>query len=1545
MRMRVWLKRIGVVLAIPVVCLLLVSVLLYLPAVQNTAVKKAITFVSESTGWHIDFERMRLSFPLDLSVRNAVIRGVDGEPLVRVGRLTVDVRFRSLLKGYLSVKKIAMESLVLNTGSLLEGMAIQGKAGYTSLSADSVNWKTGWLELNSLVCSDVDVEVLMCDTIAPDSTSTRIDLFVGLKKVEFDNVAWTLRMPCDSIFFNMQIAEAVLLDGFADLGAERYGASGLQAKINELSYTTGTTDGEMETSGFDASFIHLTDVALALDSIYYDGCGTMSASLTACSAKERSGLAVQTMTGHFYADSLHIEIPDFQLATASSMLQLQAAVPWTFDLNGLTLNALARIHKQDVLLLWGNSSKDFQTFYPDTILTIEANVHGNKELLTLQKLEAVLPGAFNVRLSGSVHSLEDERLRSGNIDYEIKTQTLDFVTGMFSTLLPPRFQIPDSISLTGGLNIDQGMYAVDLTATESEGIIRLSGLYDVFKKSYEAFLKIDNFEPVHFMPDDSIMRVSAFVQTKGRGTDPFRTTTHAAIEGAISEFRYGSISCSDIVFSGSLKDNQLQAELKSGFPSVKGSVTVDGTVKKDSVTGFLILDFDMLDFYGLQLTSSPMSTSFQLFSEFATDLTKTFSLDVTLGNWNLNLGNQTIAPKMLTLAFRSNVDTTHATLYAGDMNILLTGNTGLDTITNQLLLLSKEAGTQWKRDTTLNLHTLRAFFPDLSIHARAGRDNPVSHFLQESNTFFDHFRLDATLSPEEGLQVDGALFALVNDTYKIDTIRVDLSQDTLGLVYAVDVVKNRFRDQEPFKLDVDGYVRTSEADVFASFVNSKGEKGLYLGLHAQKSSGGYDFHFYPDEPVIAYLPFTINDNNYFRFINLNRMEADLRFKGEPHHSIWIHSEHREDAGDEMMVELSQLDLQEISQKFAILPALKGILDMTFRYVPEDNSFIIIADGNIDDFYYEGGRVGELLLNASYVPMDQGKHQIDMHAFHDMAEIVSLSILYTEGRDESQMDGFVSLNQLPLQIFNAMIPDQTVRLDGLLNGDFEITGSSSDPMLSGSMKFDKVSAFVAPSSTMLHFDDQPVKMTKNKLTLNKFKIYTVKENPFTIDGSIDATNTSRPVVDLRMSAANMPVIDVQRTPGNLLYGKMSVNFNSTLTGPLQSMRMRGNLRVMGNTNLTYVMLDSPLDTDDHFEDLVTFTLFADSLPRRTDMRRSSGRQQGGSRNTTAETGTDVLLTIHVDPVARLRINMDEAQTNYMEMRGGGDLSLQYTTQGDLHLNGRYIMTEGAIRYTIPVIPLTNFSVKNGSYVDWSGDPFNPYLNISAHTRVRSSVNPDGQSRNVDFNAGIQLKDNLDDVSVQFLLEAPTDAAIQNQLTAMGAEERSKQAISLLVTGVYLASGGAGTGNMDLGAALNSLLQREIKNIVGNMFGDTPITFDVNTYDGTKGMGRRIDYIGRFYKDFFNERLNTSLGLRYSTNDPLLGNSLFLDDVSLGYRLDADGTSQLKLFRSKEYENLFEGEIGKIGASYTIRKKIKRLPDLFIFPRQNAATKKEEEKDEK
>ena len=142
----------------------------------------------------------------------------------------------------------------------------------------------------------------------------------------------------------------------------------------------------------------------------------------------------------------------------------------------------------------------------------------------------------------------------------------------------------------------------------------------------------------------------------------------------------------------------------------------------------------------------------------------------------------------------------------------------------------------------------------------------------------------------------------------------------------------------------------------------------------------------------------------------------------------------------------------------------------------------------------------------------------------------------------------------------------------------------------------------------------------------------------------------------------------------------------------------------------------------------------------------------------------------------------------------DLSFQYTPQGDMFLNGRYTLTGGTIKYSIPVIPLKEFNVQEGSYVQWTGNPMDPTLNLTATERVRTSVTLTGQSspRLVNFDVGIELTQQLENLGLQFTLTAPEDMAMQEELTSKGPEERAKLAVSMLVTGMYLGGGGGGGG---------------------------------------------------------------------------------------------------------------------------------------------------------
>ena len=71
--MKRWLKWLGIALLIPVVLVFVVSVLLYIPFVQDFTVKTASGYAEKATGMKFDIGTIRLSFPLKLKIQDATV--------------------------------------------------------------------------------------------------------------------------------------------------------------------------------------------------------------------------------------------------------------------------------------------------------------------------------------------------------------------------------------------------------------------------------------------------------------------------------------------------------------------------------------------------------------------------------------------------------------------------------------------------------------------------------------------------------------------------------------------------------------------------------------------------------------------------------------------------------------------------------------------------------------------------------------------------------------------------------------------------------------------------------------------------------------------------------------------------------------------------------------------------------------------------------------------------------------------------------------------------------------------------------------------------------------------------------------------------------------------------------------------------------------------------------------------------------------------------------------------------------------------------------
>lgn len=1528
--MRIWIKRIGIFISIPTILAMIVSILLYIPSFQNYAVNRAMYFASEATDMNIRMDRINLSFPIRLHIKGLLVTpdSVPSDTILSLHELNLHIRPWPLLTKDVLVESIGLEKMKINTGGLIDGMEVMGYIESVSAKADRISLSSEKATLNRFEVSDAALTLLITDTTSKADTtqSEPINWLLRLDKIDMNRVALAMQIPQDSLRVSGFVHQAKLRNGEVDLGKSIYRAKSFILSQSSATYDYGNSP---TTAGLDMSHIVLSDINIETGRLLYgeDGIGIK---IDKFSLKERSGLEVTQFKGEVNGDSTKLNVSGFQLLTPYSSVELEADVPYSAfskrPHGSFEIHADGKLGKNDVITCAGELPESFIRAYPEEDIDLSFNAAGNLKSLELKLAEIKLPGAFNVLMYGNATSLQNREKRQADFKLEANSGNLDFLLEYLPSDSKENYNIPKHLSLYGNAELNGNLYKTDLVFKDGDGRIALAATYDQKAEKYTSSFAIDSIEPIHFLPNDSLLRVTGLISIDGQGLNPFDSLTYAKLNGNIYDLQYGTSSVSDITMEGTLKDNELLFDLVSHYPLAQMDISLNATLKPNNVKAMLIADMQHLDLHNLNISTVPLSTSFQIFAEAETDMKEKYNTDLTLGNWEMNTSKGVVHPKTLVLRTRTHSDSTYVSFNAGDMFLKLSADLGPIGLSKRMNDITSEMERQFAKDSVIRLSDIRALWPKAHLQLTAKRDNPIYNFLQIHFMSFKELQADAFTSPDTGISMNAYVNNFLRDTFLLDTIKMKIAEDTIGIYYQANIAKRKFKRQAPFFVDLSGRLETGYADALLQMRDAKGNNGFLIGANVKKEkTGGVNIHIFPENPTLFFLPFSLNEDNYIAVRDLKNIDANFNLRGKKGAFLEIKSEKVDRGLNKVNAAVGQIRLNEMARGFSsYLPDVGGMFNADFQYMPSDSSFTLTAGFNIDSLYYDKRRVGDLLFSTVYLPLSQNEHQVDVHFFRDTEEIMLSSLYYQSGTTDS-LTGNLSLLDMPLDMLNPFIPEGMAELRGTLVGDIEIDGATESPNIEGYLRMDSADMYVGMANTTVKLDNQDVEIHDKKVWFNKYKLFANGDNPFIINGTIDFNNLSDMKADLKLSAQNMQLLNAKRTKQSLVYGKMFVNLSSTLKGPLASLVMRGDLQLLGGSNFTYVLQDSPLTVQDRLSGLVTFTSFDEDtiLSRRP---RLAATPLGGM---------DMLMAIHIDQSVQINADLTPDQSSHVNLEGGGDLSFQYTPQGDMLLNGRYTLTDGTIKYTLPVIPLKEFNIQQGSYVQWTGDMMNPALNITATERVRSSAVLDDQSsRMVNFDVGIQLTQTLENLGLKFILKAPEDASIQEQLARMGEEELSKQAVSMLVTGVYLGGGTAtGKSNLNMGTALNSFLQSEINNIAGSALKTIDINIGMESYDEEGDGSKRTDYSFRFAKRFYNDRIRVVLGGRISTGDDINQGQAqpFIDNISVEYRLDRGGTRYVKLFHNKDYESLLEGELTETGAGIVLHKKMERMRELFIFKR--------------
>lgn len=1516
--MKKYLRWTGIAVASPFILFILLCILIYIPPIQNFLVNTATRYASEATGMQISIGRISLSFPLDLVVNNTVI--IDKQDtILNAKKLTAKIQLTLLLRKKIELDGLELSKASVNTANLIEGMTLKGNLGELFVSSHGVELDPETAIVNTLSLKDTHLSICMADTTASDTTSSQPVFWkIQLKNVDFENVSFAMQMPLDTFSMSTSLEKLSLRNGLVDLHKSAYSAGSLKLTNGSAYLDTNTLPAA---EGFDASHIGITNIKLDVDSAYYAG-NDIYANIRDFNLKERSGLEIVSTKGKLVSDAKTLKVPSLQITTPDSYLEFSASMDWEAtdaEKDGM-INArlMADIGKNDLLKVITGMPEDFIKKYPSAPLQIRAGIDGNLKEIRLTTLSASIQDAFRAQATGSITLPMDSLQRNGNINLSVETGNLNFVESMLSGVV-----LPHGMKLEGEASVNGSLLGANMQFFPGKKAnVILKADYDLQKEGYLVDLNIDSLNIHEFMPHDSIFGLSASLHTEGNGFDFFSPKTSALLKGEVSHFRYGSLLFSGVTLDAGLKHSQASMMLNVNNRAIDVSANLQALLQPNMIKADLNTHVRLLDWQALSLMSTPFSSSMNIEVHAQTDMKQRHKARATVSGIQLVTAERNFRTKDLHAGFDMATDSVRGYVNAGDLTFLFKSANSLDKFMSKSDLVAKEFGEQWKKKH-INQRLIREMLPSAQLKVFSGSDNPVANFLASQHVNYNRLRASFSTSPEDGLNGSIDLYGLRTDSLQLDTIYFKTLQDSVQVKFYSGVKALANKRQEAFDISLNGYIGSTDAQLAIGYLNGKRETGVDLGLKAQLRPNGISMHITPDNPTLVYRPFKVNPDNYIYLSDEGRIHADVKIYDENHSGLSLYSTPDSLVQQDLTVALNQIDIAEFRRIIPYMPDIAGFINAEAHYIQSESSMQVATDIGINNLAYNKQQLGNWEMSAVYLPKETGEHSIDGFLMLNDEEIMSLNGTYlsaTGKNDKDNLTADVNLHHLPLKVANAFIPDDMARLKGDLDGSISIEGSTSQPVLNGELGLDSVIINIPQASLNLQLDNRPLKIENSRLKFERFNIFTKGKTPFSIDGYVDMTDMAAMDINLKMEAHNFELINAKQTKESLVHGKIYVDVNAMLKGRPDALTMRGNMNILGSSDFTYVLKDSPLTVEDRLNETVTFVDFSDTthIAKPHIPAMSLG-------------GMDILMTLHIDEAVQARVNLNESGSNYMLLEGGGDLSFQYQPDGNMLLNGRYSLMSGEMKYEMPIIPLKTFYIQDGSYIEWTGNVMNPNLNIKASERVRASVSSDGEStRMVNFNVGVNLTNRLEDLGFTFTLEAPDDGAMQNELAAKSAEEKNKLAVTMLVTGIYMSESNTGGKGFDTNSMLNSFLQSEINKIAGNALKTIDINFGMETTDEGETGNTRTDYNFQFAKRFWNNRFQVIIGGKISTgNDVQQQDESFIDNISLEYRLDNSGTRYIKIFHDKNYESILDGEVIETGAGIVLRKKVSKLSELFIF----------------
>lgn len=1317
-----------------------------------------------------------------------------------------------------------------------------------------------------------------------------------------------------------------------------------------------------KSSGLDYFHLDIKGLKLLASNTKFDE-GNIQTNIQSFGFREKSGFAIDTLSGIIDMDSSNVNIKNFYLETPYSKIAATALIyPESFkggnkqrfplpdneikltrtiisrkDLD-LLADTLAKAYKKQLDIL-GNLSVDAY---------IKGNVH--KVYVSSLVVNSLRNKDLSIDVTGDVSNPTDVK----KVSYNLNVKNISASKELILPFIPKSTQpltLPNRFNLRGSINGNMQNVNTNVTLTTAFGSAdvkaAMKGFQNPNKMGYDVTLNAKSLETGKWIGrDTSFGLLNGQIVVKGNNGFDVKSN-NMSILAAIQSFRFNKDTLNNIKTDLTLKNG-----LVSGTASIDDEllkVMFDGNVniKTDYPSVNAVVNIPKADVWALGFTKDSLIVTAFTRLKVENSSPKNVNALIQIDSSVITHGSQTFQlDSTRALAFVRN-DTTFIDVVSPFVDAQLNSTVYYD----QMGAFAQKVINQFLPPTIAN-DTLAVNKTDQNPQNTEGYMNAA--ILIKPNEAYNAFVKD--LKFDKPIEINGDITtaqvdSVVNVTVNVPSLTMGSLHvsPTRGIVVGkndsllVNIITDTLQSSGLFLYDarIDGSFSKNHvsAHIVTHDVN-KEEQFALTAFAVPNNEKGYNISLGKDL-LLNKMKWFVNEKNQVTTTPEGFNIQDFMISNEQQ-NIKVNSETAA-INSPLAVNVSNFKLNTVS---ALMDqealALDGVMNADLKISDLKNT-IPTMDGliKIDSITLQNTSIGNLDV---HVQSEQGNVNIEGKLSGNGNE-VNLTGVYAANK----IDASITLNPLTMTTVESFSQKNLKNSTGTITGDVKITGEPTNPIWNGQIIFNNAQTIASQFGTLLKIDKQTINLKYPSVIFDKFTIQDGANNKISVDGSLSQTKTNDFTTDLVIQSNGFRALNNTSADNKMIYGNAYIDMEAQVTGNIYTPSLTGNIVVKNGTEVTFVREVPPPSAIER-EGIIEFIdrdTINNLLSDRTLQDYLAIEQQAQK---TSE--LDFNLNLEVEKEAKFTVIVDPITGDELQVQGTARINAGLNPNGSIGLVGTYDLSKGSYEMSYQFIK-RKFTLLEGSTITLSGDPMKADVDITAAYDVKTpaidlikneiggatAIGNDIYKRKTPFRVLLRITGQVDKPEIGFDIVLPDKAegvttematTINNKLDQLRADESSmnKQVFAILILNKFIGeqssdffAGNGGNNSLLSNESVSGFLNGAINQIANDLIKGVDLDVNLKNVDDDPN-AQRTDLNVALGKNFLDDRLNVSVGKSFTVdgtnptsnnanNNP---NTQFIPDVNTTYKLSRDGKFLLRAYRKNQYEALLDGYFIETGVSF-------------------------------